>query len=68
MIENNVRERIINVLIKHPEGLTLLNISNLIGMNRVTISKYVYGLIAEDMIYQKKIGPAKLCYLKKMVK
>jgi predicted transcriptional regulator len=64
MIENNVREKIIKVLKEHTEGLTILNISKLIGMNRITISKYVYGLIAENLVYQRKIGPAKMCYLK----
>jgi predicted transcriptional regulator len=66
MKENNVREKVIKILEKHPEGLTLLNISKLIGMNRITISKYVYGLIAENLIYQRKIGPAKMCYLREI--
>jgi DNA-binding IclR family transcriptional regulator len=64
MIENNVREKIIKILKEHPEGLTLLNISKITRMNRITISKYVYGLIAEKLVYQRKIGPAKMCYLK----
>lgn len=64
MIENNVREKIIKILKEHPEGLTILNISKLIRMNRITISKYVYGLIVEDLVSQRKIGPAKMCYLK----
>jgi predicted transcriptional regulator len=66
MIENNVREKIIKILKEHPEGLTLLNISKITGMNRITISKYVYGLIAENLVYQRKIGPAKMCYLREI--
>jgi predicted transcriptional regulator len=66
MIENNVRERIIKILKEHPEGLTIMNISNIAGMNRLTISKYVYGLITENLILQRKIGPAKICYLKEI--
>jgi len=65
MIENNVREKIIEVLEKHPEGLTILDIANILRINRITISKYVYGLTIEKLIQQKKIGPAKLCYLVK---
>ena len=64
MKENNVREKVIKTLEKHPEGLTILNISKLIGMNRITVSKYIYGLIVEKLVYQRKIGPAKICYLK----
>lgn len=63
MIKSSVRERIIEVLKISPQGLTILEISNLIGMNRTTISKYVYGLISENVVYQRKIGPAKLCCL-----
>lgn len=66
MIENNVREKIIKILKEHPEGLTLLNISKITGMNRITISKYVYGLIAENLVCQRKIGPAKMCYLREI--
>jgi len=66
MIENNVREKVIDILKEHPEGLTILNISKILGMNRITVSKYVYGLISEKIIHQRKIGPAKLCCLKEI--
>jgi DNA-binding IclR family transcriptional regulator len=64
MMKNNVRERIIKTLKEHPEGLKINDISSILGMNRLTVSKYVYGLISEKMIYERKIGPSKLCYLK----
>ena len=64
MEKNNARERIIKTLKEHPEGLTIMNISKIIGMNRITTSKYVYGLISEGLIDQRKIGPAKLCCMK----
>lgn len=63
MTENHSREKILKILEQHPEGLTILNISKLIGANRITVSKYIYGLIGEGLISQRKIGPAKLCYL-----
>jgi len=66
MAENNIREKIVKILKEHPEGLTTIDIAKLIGMNRLTISKYVYGLISENLIYQRKIGPAKICYLKEI--
>jgi len=64
MKKNNVRERIIEILKKHPEGLTILELTKIMGMNRITISKYVYGLISEDLISQRRVGPAKICCLK----
>lgn len=65
MKENNFRERIIEALREHPEGLTIMDISKMLGTNRITVSKYIYGLISENMINQRKIGPAKVCCLKK---
>ena len=66
MIENHVREKIIKILKDYPDGLTILNISTLVGMNRITIAKYVYGLMVEGLVSQRKIGPAKLCCLKEI--
>ncbi|NIO44412.1 MAG: winged helix-turn-helix transcriptional regulator [Candidatus Aenigmarchaeota archaeon] len=64
MVENNFRKRIIKNLEKHPEGLTILSIAENTGINRITVSKYVFGLVSEGLISQRRIGPAKLCYLR----
>jgi len=64
MTENNFRERIIDKLKQHPEGLTILNIASDTGINRITVSKYIFGLTSEGLILQRKVGTAKLCYLK----
>jgi DNA-binding IclR family transcriptional regulator len=63
-MESDIRGRILDILKDHPEGLTLLDVARIIGMNRVTISKYMYGLISEGLITLRAIGPAKLCCLK----
>ena len=62
--QNNFKERIIVILRNHPEGLTIIEISKLLDSHRHTITKYIYQLIGEGLIYQRKIGTAKLCYLK----
>ena len=59
-----VRELIIGVLRKKPEGLTVEEISRATNVNRVTVSKYLYGLVVEGKAKQRKVGPAKLNYLK----
>lgn len=64
MNEDKVKERITEVLKKHPEGLTILNIAASIGINRVTASKYVFCLVAEGIVSQRRVGAAKLCYLR----
>lgn len=64
MVEKSVREKIIDTLKKHPEGLMILDIAKLIDVSRVTVSKYIYVLVLEGIISQRKIGAAKLCFLK----
>ena len=59
----SVRDKILVLLKKHPRGLTIMEISNILGKNRLTISKYVYGLTIEGLIRQKEIGTAKVCFL-----
>lgn len=62
--EKNPKKLIINVLEKHPEGLTLQKIAQLTNINRLTATKYIHELIGEGIVYQRKVGIAKLCYLK----
>ncbi len=65
MVENNFREKIIENLKEHPEGLTILNIAENTKINRITVSKYIFGMVSGGLIFQRKVGPAKLCYLKR---
>ena len=58
------KKLILETLKKHPEGLTLQKISELTKMSRLTATKYVHELIGSGIIYQRKVGIAKLCYLK----
>ena len=61
---NNVKELVIEILKEHPEGLTAVEISKYIDMTRHTVTKYIYQLLGERMIYQREVGTAKLCYLR----
>ena len=63
MIENEFKERIMENLRGHPEGLTILSLSESTGISRVTISKYIMVMVAEGIINQRPVGTAKLCYL-----
>jgi predicted transcriptional regulator len=65
MVKSKTRDKILILLKKHPQGLTIMEIAELLDVNRITIAKYVYGLNIEGLIKQRQIGPAKLCYLKK---
>ena len=59
------QKRIISELGKRPEGLTIIELSGKLGLTRQTASKYVLALISEGVIKIRKVGPAKLCYLRK---
>jgi DNA-binding IclR family transcriptional regulator len=64
MPENEMPEMIMEALETHPEGLTILGLASTAGINRLTASKYVLVLAAEGLIFQRKVGSAKLCYKK----
>jgi DNA-binding Lrp family transcriptional regulator len=62
-MQSNIEERIVEILKKNPEGLTIVDIAKKLNMHRHTTSKYVYGLARAGVIRQRKIGVASLCYL-----
>lgn len=66
MPKSSFRDKIIVLLKKHTEGLTIMEIAELLDANRITIAKYVYGLTLEGLVKQRQIGPAKLCYLERV--
>lgn len=64
MWRNHIREKIISILRKHPEGLPILKVAELVGSHRHTVTKYVYELIGAGVIRIREIGTAKVCFLK----
>ena len=62
--KKNPKKIIVKILKKHPEGLTLHSLAELSEMNRLTATKYVHELLGEGIVYQRRVGKAKLCYLK----
>ena len=63
-MKNGQKDKIFEILKKHPEGLTLQRISKITNMSRITATKYVHELIGEGRVYQRQVGVAKLCYVK----
>ena len=64
----SIAQSIVDVLRAHPKGLAVLEISRLSSIHRHTIRKYVDRLVRQRVVVQKKIGVAKVCFLKKGVK
>jgi len=61
----DIKAKIVESLAKHPEGLTFTQISIELGMHRHTVTKYIYELKGEGLIFVRDLRTLKLCYLKK---
>ena len=59
-----IKKKIIKILKNHPEGLTIKDLSEIIGAHRQTITKYVLVLEATGVIYRRRVGSATLHYLR----
>jgi predicted transcriptional regulator len=60
----DVKKTLLKVILKNPEGLTITEITELSGVNYMTVSKYLAVLEAEQKISHRKIGMAKLFTVK----
>lgn len=58
------KEVIIDLLKKHPEGLSIENLSSMAKLDRNTIRVHLHELIGEGVINQRPIGNVKLNYWK----
>ncbi|MFH0929622.1 MAG: hypothetical protein V1818_04735 [Candidatus Aenigmatarchaeota archaeon] len=67
MVKKDPIKSIIEALRMNPEGLTLLSLASVTGLHRHTCTKYINELLKADVVYQRDVGVAKLCYLKKKV-
>ena len=60
-----LKEQLVDILSKHPEGLTIQELSKLTGAHRQTVRSYLQWLQGADIVYQRRIGAVTLNYLKK---
>lgn len=65
--ERIIREAI-SILKKHPEGLTIQELSGMMSLHRQTITKYIMWLVGAGLIRRRRVGSAILHYLKKYSK
>ena len=62
-LTEKIKNKILSVLRKNPEGLTIIKLASLVGMHRNTIPRYLYELKGEQKVRIRQIGMAKLFYL-----
>jgi DNA-binding transcriptional ArsR family regulator len=64
MMEKEIRSKILEALKDNPQGLTISDLSRITSLSRLTVSKYMSGLTAENKVELRSVGPSKLCCLK----
>jgi len=67
MIQRGDTERIRQLLEQYKNGLTIDEVARHLGINRSTASKYLNLLVSTGVATIRKLGPAKLFYLKERV-
>lgn len=65
---NRIKDKILEILETHPEGLTIESLSRIAGAHRQTVTKYLFWLNGAGIVYRRRVGSATLHYLKKFVK
>ncbi len=60
----DIKERIVELLRKHPEGLTIKEIASSLNLHRQTVTKYILELKGAGIVIRKRVGSATLHYLK----
>jgi DNA-binding transcriptional ArsR family regulator len=58
----------LSILKRHPEGLTIRSLSEITGVHRQTVTKYVFELKGAGIIHRRRVGSATLLYLNKFFK
>jgi predicted hydrocarbon binding protein len=62
-----VQKKVLNLLDQSPHGLTTSEIAEKLGINRITMGKYLEMIQLMGAIKNKKIGPANLWFIPKEV-
>jgi predicted transcriptional regulator len=57
------KKKIIQAIKKHPEGLTITQLAEIVGIHRQTVTKYVLELKGEGRILRRHVGSASLHYI-----
>jgi DNA-binding IclR family transcriptional regulator len=63
-----LKQKILETLESHPEGLTIESLSDMVGAHRQTVAKYLLWLDGARVVHRRRVGSATLHYLKKFVR
>ena len=62
--DEKTKQRIVRVLSKNPEGLTVKALAEQLKLHRQTVTKYLLELKGAGIVVRKRVGSATLNYLK----
>ena len=62
---NGIKQKIVDTLSDHPEGLSIAEIARRIGSDRYTATKFLHELIGAGIIHQRDFTILKINYLTK---
>tara|TARA_Y100000310_G_C20690371_1_gene821807 strand:- start:3918 stop:4517 length:600 start_codon:yes stop_codon:yes gene_type:complete len=65
LLNRRMKDKILNFIMDRPMGCSSPEIAGELGMNRVTLAKYLSSLNSEGIIKFKNVGMAKLWYYEK---
>ena len=58
------KDKVIEIVNKHPEGLTIQSVSRLGKMSRITATIYLHELLGEGKVSERKIGAYRMFFPK----
>src|SRR3989344_2849661 len=63
MFDSGIEEKIVNFIKNSPLGVTSSDLADYLGLNRMTISKYLAIIKEKALVDFKQLGMAKLWYV-----
>ncbi len=65
MLNQEIKDKVLEFVKARPHGCSSQDISKELGINRLTLTKYLSTLYSEGILGYKKVGMAKLWYFEK---
>ena len=65
MVNDTIKQKIVSALNQKPEGMTIQDLSRELKVTRITITKYVQGLLGAEEVLERRVGVYRFLSLNK---
>jgi len=65
MVNDTIKQKILGALNQKPEGMTIQDLSRELKVTRITITKYVQGLLGAEEVLERRVGVYRFLSLNK---